>query len=91
MPNLESDPTAEISHLQIRISSLAIVLVHEDLLFRATDGDHILSLASVQQMQQSANDFFTKLGNYVPNAFGNKDFELGESVFNEACNLNHLR
>lgn len=90
--NIDSDPTAEISHFQIRLSSLAIIIVHEDLLFRATDGDdHILSLPSVQQMQQASKDFFTKLRSYVPHAFGNKDFEISGSIFDEACNLNHIR
>lgn len=92
MPNIESDPTAEISHFQIRFSSIAIVLLHEDLLFRASDGDdRILSLTSVQQMQQAAKKFFTKLGTCVPNGFGVKDFQTVDSSFEKSCSLNHLR
>lgn len=90
--NMELDPTAEISYFQIRVSSLAFVLLHEDLLVRTTDlDDHILSLTSVLQMQEASREFFAKLGSYVPSSFGNKDSNLTGRIFDNSCNVNHLR
>ncbi|CAH1999640.1 unnamed protein product [Acanthoscelides obtectus] len=89
--NIESDPTAEISHFQIRMASLALILLHEDLLVQPVERDQILALSSVQQMQQTADEFFTKLGHCVPTAYGHNDFENVKDVFDKACSLNHLR
>nr|CAI5847822.1 unnamed protein product [Callosobruchus analis] len=89
--NIESDPSAEISHFQIRMASLALVLLHEDLLVQPVEGDHILAPSSVQQMQQTVDEFFTKLGHCVPTAYGHNDFENVKAVFDKACTRSHLR
>lgn len=89
---MELDPTAEISHFQIRLSSVVFVLLHEDLLVRTTDlDDHILSLTSVLQMQQAAKEFFAELEIYISRSFGHKDFSSTGEVFDKACTVNHLR
>ncbi|KAG5882217.1 hypothetical protein JTB14_024728 [Gonioctena quinquepunctata] len=89
--NIDSDPSAEISHFQIRLASLALVLLHEDLLIQPVESDQILVLSSVQQMQQTSHEFFDNLGHFVLTAYGNKDFDNAKEVFNKACSLNHLR
>lgn len=89
--NIETDPTAEISHFQIRLASLATILLHEDLLVKLADSDHILAPPSVHQMQQTVDHFFSNLGQVVITAYGNKDFENSKATFEKACRLNHLR
>lgn len=89
--NIETDPTAEISHFQIRLASLATILLHEDLLVKLADSDHILAPPSVHQMQQTVDHFFSSLGQVVITAYGNKDFENAKATFEKACRLNHLR
>lgn len=87
--NIDSDPTAEISHFQIRIASLALILLHEDLLVQQQD--YSLAPSSVKQMQQTVDDFFQNVGPFILTAYGNKDFENARDVFEKACSLNHLR
>lgn len=87
--NIDSDPTAEISHFQIRIASLALILLHEDLLVQQQD--YSLVPSSVKQMQQTVEDFFKNIGQFILTAYGNKDFENARGVFEKACTLNHLR
>ncbi|GJQ70529.1 Atg2, partial [Trypoxylus dichotomus] len=89
MSTIESDPTAEISHFQVRIASLALILLHEDLLTYSTDNTQTVISASVQQMQNTAKQFFDNLP--FVTCSGNKDFENVKLLFGIACRLNHLR
>ncbi|KAJ8968662.1 hypothetical protein NQ314_002185, partial [Rhamnusium bicolor] len=61
MNTIDSDPTAEISHFQIRLGSLAMILIHEDLLIKPAESGHILASSSVQHMQQTVEHFFDSL------------------------------
>ncbi|XP_072387744.1 autophagy-related protein 2 homolog A isoform X1 [Diabrotica undecimpunctata] len=89
--NVDSDPTAEISNFQIRIASVAVILLLEDLLFQPVERDQILAPSSVQKMQQVVDDFFGKLGQFSFAAYGNKDFENAREAFNNACSRNNLK
>ncbi|KAI4468676.1 autophagy-related 2 isoform a [Holotrichia oblita] len=89
MSTIESDPTAEISHFQVRIASLALILLHEDLLTYSTDNMQSVVPASVQQMQNTAKFFFDNLP--FVTGYGNKDFESVRPLFDKACRLSHLR
>lgn len=91
MSNAEIDPTAEITRFQIRLASLAVVLLHEDLLSVATGTNHVLVPSSVTQMKHTAETFFRNLGLFAVTGYGNKDFEKAKIVFEKACQLNHLR
>ncbi|KAJ8924233.1 hypothetical protein NQ315_007024 [Exocentrus adspersus] len=91
MNNIETDPTAEISYFQIRLASLALVLLQEDILVKPVDSDHILAASSVHQMQQTAQHFFDNIGQVVITAYGVKGFETTKPAFENACSLNHLR
>ncbi|KAK4884514.1 hypothetical protein RN001_000785 [Aquatica leii] len=84
--NIDSDPTAEISHFKVTVASLALVILHEDILTLAADQEQMLLISSVRQMQNTSELFFSKLG-----MFGNKDFESAKSQFEKACSSNHLR
>ncbi|KAK5648479.1 hypothetical protein RI129_003371 [Pyrocoelia pectoralis] len=84
--NIDCDPTAEISHFNVTVASVALVILHEDILTLCADQDQMLLPSSVRQMQNTSELFFGNLG-----IFGNKDFESAKSQFEKACILNHLR
>lgn len=89
---LDSDPLAEVSHVHIRMSSLAVVLLHEDILTVCVDSDgSTLAHSSVQQMKAVSEDFFSELGLFAVSGYGNKDFEKAHDVFLRSCQLNHIR
>ncbi|XP_066992632.2 autophagy-related protein 2 homolog A [Anabrus simplex] len=89
---LDTDSSAEVSHFHVRLSSLAVVLLHEDILTVCvgTDGSR-LAHSSVQQMKSVAQDFFSELGFFAVTGYGNKDFEAAREIFLKACQLNHIR
>ncbi|CAG9863843.1 unnamed protein product [Phyllotreta striolata] len=86
--SVDADPSAEISHFQIRVASLAAVLLLEDVLFQPVDKTRILATSGVQKMQQIVGDFFGKLGHF---AHGCRDFRDTRETFDEACSRNHLK
>ncbi|XP_069689778.1 autophagy-related protein 2 homolog B isoform X2 [Periplaneta americana] len=88
----DSDPTAEVSHFHIRLSSLAIVLLHDDILTLCVESDgSSLARSSVQQMKTISRDFFEELGHFAVTGYGNKDFNMAKDVYVNACQLNHIR
>lgn len=89
--NVDLDPTAEITHFQIRLASLAIVLLHEDLLTLANGIEQTLVPSTVAQMKYMAETFFNNLGPFGTTGYGNKDFENARAIFEKACQLNHIR
>lgn len=89
---LDSDPTAEVSHFHIRLSSLATVLLHDDILTLCVESDgSSLARSSVQQMKAISEDFFNELGLFAVTGYGNKDFNAAKNAFLSACQLNHIR
>jgi autophagy-related protein 2 len=89
---LDSDPTAEVSHFHIRLSSLAIVLLHDDILTLCIESDgSSLARSSVQQMKAISKDFFDELGFFAVSGYGSKDLNTAKDVFLKACQLNHIR
>ena len=89
---LDSDPTAELSHFHVRLSSLAIVLLHDDILTLCVESDgSSLARSSVQQMKTISKDFFDELGLFAVTGYGSKDFHVAKEVFHKACQLNHIR
>jgi autophagy-related protein 2 len=89
---LDSDPTAELSRFHIRLSSLAIVLLHDDILTLVVESDgSSLARSSVQQMKGISKDFFDELGLFAVTGYGSKDFQVAKEAFLKACQLNHIR
>lgn len=86
---IESDPTAEISHFQIQLTSLAVLILHEDVL--SVNEKNELVESTVQQMQNDANVFFVQIN--TPDFFSSlmKDFECTKANFEVACSKSHLR
>lgn len=88
----ENDPNTAVFHFHVLLSSLAIVLLHDDILTMSVDSHKsVVTKSSFKQMYRLAEDFFTKLGHFAVSGYGNKDFENARNVFLNACQLNHLR
>lgn len=87
------DPSAEVSHFQIRLGSLAVILLHEDVLTLSVDLDGTsLAASSVYQMKTLANTFFDKLGLFSVSAMGGTQaFLEAREIFLDAVQLNHIR
>lgn len=88
---MDSDPTAEISHFQIRLASLAAVILHEDVMTPSTDPDFILVQSSVHQMQNKADEFFRNISSLPLVTFSGQDYENMKADFERACPLSHIR
>ncbi|XP_066263102.1 autophagy-related protein 2 homolog B [Euwallacea similis] len=85
--NIDSDPTAEISHFQVRIAVLAVILLHEDLLVQSSSNEKAL----VWQMQSLAEKFFNGIDMSTFIGVVSEGFENVHKAFEKACNLNHLK
>lgn len=90
LPVSEQDVGSEESHLHVRLSSLAVVLLHEDILTVSPETGR-LTPSSLQQMDALASEFFQRLGLFAASGYGKKDFETAREIFIEACQLNHIR
>lgn len=87
---VDGEGGVEESKFHVRLSSLAILLLHDDILTVSPDTGQ-LTPASIQHMKSLADEFFTKLGLFAASGYGNKDFETAKQVFLQACQLNHIR
>lgn len=87
------DPSAEVSHFQVRLGSLAVILLHEDVLTLSVDLDGTsLARSSVFQMKALASSFFDKLGLFSVSAMGGAQaFDEARNVFLDAVQRNHIR
>ncbi|XP_043525615.1 autophagy-related protein 2 homolog B isoform X2 [Frieseomelitta varia] len=88
--NVDNSPSAETSHFHVRVSSIAIVLLHEDILATCVEGGG-LTCSSIRQMKNSADEFFKQLGMFGAGGYGNKDFDKASKVLLDACHLSHIR
>lgn len=92
--NVDTDPLAEITHFQIRIASLNVVLLHDDILsltYNENDHSNSLLLSSVLLLKRNADSFFNALSGYNLTAYGGYQFEDSKQSFERACHLNHMR
>lgn len=88
--SVDTDSSVETSQFHVRVSSIAVVLLHEDILTVDIES-YGLTKASTEQMKATAEDFFKKLGVYAAGGYGNKDFEKAPKMFVDACQLSHIR
>ncbi|XP_066590734.1 autophagy-related protein 2 homolog B isoform X2 [Prorops nasuta] len=84
------DASAESSQFTIRISSIAIILLHEDILTTCVQGIGLTN-SSIRQMISSAEAFFQRLVDFTTDGYGNKDLEEASKLMLDACSLNHIR
>lgn len=88
--SIEGDTSMETSQFHVRVASIAVILLHEDMLVVDVEGCG-LTRASTKQMKATAEEFFKKLGVFAGSGYGNKDFEKASKMFVEACQLSHIR
>ncbi|XP_063242394.1 autophagy-related protein 2 homolog A [Bacillus rossius redtenbacheri] len=85
----QTELAADVTRSRVRLASVAVVLLHEDVLTVCAGGDGAsLATSSVRQMQAAAQRFFLQLG---LGPLGGKDFAASRPRFQAACALNHIR
>lgn len=84
----DSDVVEETSAFHLQLSSIAAVILHEDILTFGLDSCE-LTPSSVSTMKNLSTQFFTQLGKFV--LAGNKDFEAFKQALSNTCSLNHIR
>jgi autophagy-related protein 2 len=88
--SIDADASAETSQFHVRVSSVAMILLHEDILTIGIEA-YGPTRASTEIMKTTADNFFTKLGVLGVGGYGNKDFERVSKFFADACQQSHLR
>ncbi|XP_076666317.1 autophagy-related 2 isoform X1 [Andrena cerasifolii] len=88
--SVDNSPSAETSHFHVRVSSVAVILLHEDILTTCVEGSG-LTCSSIRQMKNAADDFFKQLGLFAAGGYGNKDFDKASKLLLNACHLSHIR
>ncbi|XP_043255081.1 autophagy-related protein 2 homolog A [Colletes gigas] len=88
--SVDNSLPVEIFPFHVRVSSIAIILLHEDILTTCVDGGG-LTCSSIRQMKNSAEEFFKQLGMFAATGYGNKDFDKASKLLLDACHLSHIR
>ncbi|KYQ51543.1 Autophagy-related protein 2 like protein A [Trachymyrmex zeteki] len=88
--NIDNDTSAETTQFHIRVSSVALVLLHEDILTPCVEQLGLTS-SSIRQMRNAAKEFFRQLGTFAMGGYGSKDFDTASKLLTEACRLSHIR
>lgn len=88
--NVDNDTSAETTQFHIRVSSVALVLLHEDILTSCMEQIGLTS-SSIKQMRNVAKEFFRQLGTFAMSGFGSKDFDSASKILTDACRLSHIR
>ncbi|KAK8735432.1 hypothetical protein OTU49_005389 [Cherax quadricarinatus] len=88
---LTDDPSAVATHFRVQISSVAAVVLHEDILTTYVENSNMVSKASVAEMQAKSEDFFLTLGVHGLSGYSYNIFQEARKRFSEACQVNHLR
>ncbi|GBP70052.1 Autophagy-related protein 2 homolog A [Eumeta japonica] len=91
VPQIDGDPTAEVSHINIKIASCSCILLHKDILLPVPLGSEYISFSSIKKMQDASNEFFERLGLFAISGHGSKDFEIANNFFDNATSRSHLR
>lgn len=88
--NVDNDASAETTQFHIRVASVALILLHEDILTPCVEQLGLTS-SSVKQMKNAAKEFFRQLGTFAMGGFGSKDFDAASKLFADACRISHIR
>ena len=83
--SVDSDPSVDMTVSNVKIGSVAVVLLHEDIL--STEYNR----STIEMMKATADKFFEKIGTFAVNGYGNNDFDRASKVFTEVCPYSHLR
>lgn len=89
---IDADPNADISHLNIRIACVAIMVLHEDILVESSPllYECPIKEQSVDRLIVMANEFFSYADGLGIGLSGN-DIENANKILDKSCKSNHLR
>lgn len=87
--NLDDNST-ETTQFHIRISSVALILLHEDILTPCVEEIGLTS-TSITQMRNCAKEFFRQFGMFATGGYGSKDFDKASKLLLDACPFSHIR
>ncbi|XP_075983297.1 autophagy-related 2 isoform X2 [Anticarsia gemmatalis] len=87
VPHIDGDPTAEASHVSLRIASVSCVLLHKDILVPTLIGSDCISPASTAKMQEVSTKFYQSLEPFSII----DDFSAANEALDRATGKNHIR
>lgn len=87
----DSDVITEIWHLELRIASVVMILLHEDSLIPSADPGHPLTTSSIRTTIERSKYFFSQLTATNLASYGGNNFTKGLPILDKACSSNHLR
>ncbi|CAH2094707.1 unnamed protein product [Euphydryas editha] len=90
VPNVDGDPTAEVSHISFKMASFSCVLLHKNVIVPMPIGTPYITSASTLKLQEMSTEYFNRL-----ETFGNVDKNSNIKTVNEALDKaterDHLR
>ncbi|XP_026743285.1 autophagy-related protein 2 homolog A-like [Trichoplusia ni] len=87
VPHIDGDPTAEVSHVSLRIASVSCVLLHKDILVPNLVGSDCISPTSAAKMQDVSTKFYESLEPFSVV----DDFSAANEALDRTTGKNHLR
>lgn len=87
---IERDHNAEISHYNIRVAGIYVLLLHDDVLITTTDNDLPLNESTVEKLRYKCEHFFSYACNFLNTCSSSDVMKIG-AILNKACDNNHLR
>lgn len=89
---IERDQNADISHYNIRIAGIYILLSHDDILVPEVESNiyHPLNESTVEKLKCRCERFFNYTTSFM-NTCSTSDLMKIGAIFNKACDINHLR
>ncbi|KAK7082787.1 Autophagy protein [Halocaridina rubra] len=88
---LIDDPSAVVTHFRVQVSSVAAVVLHEDILTPSIENANMVSKASVVDMQAKSEDFFSVVGVHGLSGYSYSVFQEARKKFSDACPITHLQ
>ncbi|KAL7049279.1 hypothetical protein ACKWTF_003650 [Chironomus riparius] len=89
---IERDQNADISHYNIRIAGIYVLLLHDDILVPDSDPNNLFPLnePTVDKLRCKSEHFFNYTSNFISTCSTSDLNKIG-AIFNKACDSNHLR
>lgn len=86
---IDADPNADVSHMNIRVACLAVILLHEDILVESVL-DYPLASESVDRLRLLASTFFDTIAP-LHIGLGQDDMKKADKLMLQSCSQSHLR
>lgn len=89
---IERDQNADISHFNVRVAGVYVVLLHQDVLVAANSrsDEAPLNEASVEKLRKQSEFFFRKVSENIASC-GTSDLAKIGDILKQACDNNQLR